>query len=190
MSDEPEPVPEPVKPKRPRKPKPKPEPEPPRKRKRRKPQAVKIGDWNVDWYAVGLGILALFTFLPYLAPLLKDQEKTKPDVILVDDQAGNVSTWLSLVASDDVASDRPKYVEALRATAKAEILEASKVDDVLRAEVESRLGRVGWANWGLFNIEIIKEIRKLRDAKKLDGSIKSHQKFLGQIADALEKAVL
>lgn len=194
MSDEPQPeISQPVpKPRKPRKPKPTPEPEPkpPRKRKRRKPNPVQIGQWDVDWYAVGLGILALFTFLPYIAPLLKDGEKTKPDTVIIENLSGNVSTWLGLVASDDVASDRPKFVEALRATASAEIPEASKIDDVLKTEVESRMGRVGYANWGLFSIEIIKEIRKLRDSGKLDGSVKKHQNVLSQIADALEKAVL
>lgn len=194
MADETEPAPAPdtkpeVKPKRPKRPRPKPEPEPtpPKKRRRKKSNVAEMNGWAVDWYAVGIGILALFTILPYLAPLLKDREKTKPDTVLVDDQTGNVSTWLTLVASDDVAKDKPKYVEALRAAAKAEVSEVAKVDDALRVEVEQRLGRIGWANWGLFNIELMREIRRLRDAGKLDGSVKAHQAFLNTIADSLEK---
>lgn len=194
MADETQPEPAPdtkpeVKPKRPKRPRPKPEPEPtpPKKRRRKKSNVAEMNGWPVDWYAVGIGILALFTILPYLAPLLKDREKTRPDTVLIDDQSGNVSTWLSLVASDDVGQDKPKYVEALRATAKAEITDAAKIDDVLRTEVEQRLGRLGWANWGLFNIELMREIRRLRDVGKLDGSVKSHQAFLSAIADSLEK---
>lgn len=200
MSDETQPEPAPdtkpeVKPKRPKRPRPKPAPEPapepaptpPKKRRRKKSNVAKINGWAVDWYAVGIGILAIITILPYLAPLLKDREKPKPDTVLIDDQSGNVSTWLSLVASDDVGQDKPKYVEALRATAKAAITDAAKIDDVLRTEVEQRLGRLGWANWGLFNIELMREIRRLRDAGKLDGSVKSHQDFLNVIADSLEK---
>lgn len=196
--NQPEPAPDTkpeVKPKRPKRPRPKPEPakpepakpEPPKKRRRKKSNVAKINGWAVDWYAVGIGILALFTILPYLAPLFKDREKPKPDTVLVDDQTGNVSTWLTLVASDDVAKDKPKYVEALRAAAKAEVSEVSKVDDALRVEVEQRLGRIGWANWGLFNIELMREIRRLRDAGKIDGSVKSHQAFLNVIADSLER---
>ena len=189
-----------VKPKRPKRPRPKPEPakpepakpepakpEPPKKRRRKKSNVAKINGWAVDWYAVGIGILALFTILPYLAPLFKDREKPKPDTVLIDDQSGNVSSWLALVASDDVGVDKPKYVEALRATAKAEVTDVAKIDDVLRGEVEQRLGRLGWANWGLFNIELMREIRRLRDAGKIDGSVKSHQAFLNTIADSLEK---
>ena len=194
MADEIEPAPAPdtkpeVKPKRPKRPRPKPEPEPtpPKKRRRKKSNVAEMNGWAVDWYAVGIGILALFTILPYLAPLLKDRENTKPDTVLVDDQTGNVSTWLTLVASDDVAKDKPKYVEALRAAAKAEVSEVAKVDDALRVEVEQRLGRIGWANWGLFNIELMREIRRLRDAGKLDGSVKAHQAFFLAVADSLEK---
>ena len=199
MNEETQPEPAPdtkpeVKPKRPKRPRPKPEPikpepepTPPKKRRRKKSNVAKINGWAVDWYAVGIGILALFTILPYLAPLFKDREKPKPDAVLIDDQTGNVSTWLGLVASDDVGADKPKYVEALRAAAKAEVSEVSKVDDALRVEVEQRLGRIGWANWGLFNIELMREIRRLRDAGKIDGSVKSHQTFLNAIADSLEK---
>ena len=163
------------------------EPTRPKKRRRKKSNVAKINGWAVDWYAVGIGILALFTILPYLAPLFKDREKPKPDTVLIDDQSGNVSSWLALVASDDVGADKPKYVEALRATAKAEVTDVAKIDDVLRGEVEQRLGRLGWANWGLFNIELMREIRRLRDAGKIDGSVKSHQAFLNVIADSLEK---
>lgn len=163
------------------------EPTRPKKRRRKKSNVAKINGWAVDWYAVGIGILALFTILPYLAPLFKDREKPKPEAVLIDDQTGNVSTWLGLVASDDVGADKPRYVEALRATAKAEVIDVAKIDDVLRGEVEQRLGRLGWANWGLFNIELMREIRRLRDAGKIDGSVKSHQAFLNAIADSLEK---
>ena len=190
MPDEIQPTPEPKpeqKPKRPKRPRVEPEPEPPRKRRRKKSNVAQINGWSVDWYAVGIGILALFTFLPYLAPLLKDREKPSPETVLVDDQTGNVSTWLGLVAADDVNADRPKYAEALRATAKAEIADASKVDEVLREQVEERLGRLGWANWGLFNIELMREVRRLRSAGKIDGSVKSHQAFLSVVADALER---
>ena len=190
MPDEIQPTPEPKpeqKPKRPKRPRVEPEPEPPRKRRRKKSNVAQINGWSVDWYAVGIGILALFTFLPYLAPLLKDREKPSPETVLVDDQTGNVSTWLGLVAADDVNVDRPKYAEALRATAKAEIADASKVDEVLREQVEERLGRLGWANWGLFNIELMREVRRLRSAGKIDGSVKSHQAFLSVVADALER---
>jgi hypothetical protein len=192
MSDETQPVPSPdKKPTRPKRPRPSPEPtrepEPPKRRRRKKSKVAQINGWSVDWYAVGIGILALFTFLPYLAPLLRDREKPKPETVLIDDQAGNVSTWLGLVASDDVSGERLKYVDALRSTAKAEISDASKVDDVLREQVEQRLGRLGWANWGLFNIEMLQELRRLRSAGKIDGSVKSHQAFLSVIADELER---
>jgi hypothetical protein len=85
-----------------------------------------------------------------------------------------------LVASDDVNADKPKYAEALRATSKAEIGDASKVDDVLREQVEQRLGRLGWANWGLFNIELMREVRRLRSAVRPSGMaamIRRHQRL-------------
>jgi hypothetical protein len=191
MTEELQPKPDP-KPKRPKPkpkpvPKPVPAPEPPkRKRKRvRKPtvQGFKI-DWSrIDWYAIGLGLLALITVAPYVLPMLKDVRITP----VVSYDLGNVSNWFETVASDDPKADLPKYVDALRATASAEISDVSKIDEKLQEEVESRLGRIGWLNWGLFNAEILKEIRKLRDDKKIDATVKSHQAFLLAVADELEK---
>ena len=191
MTEELQPKPDP-KPKRP-KPKPKPVPKPvpdlkPPKRKRkrvRKPavQGFKI-DWSgIDWYAIGLGLLALITVAPYVLPLLKDVRITP----VVSYELGNVSNWFETVASDDPKADLPKYVDALRATASAEISDVSKIDEKLQEEVEAHLGRVGWLNWGLFNAELLKEIRKLRDDKKIDATVKSHQAFLLAVADELEK---
>jgi len=191
MTEELQPKPDP-KPRRP-KPKPKPVPKPvpdlkPPKRKRkrvRKPavQGFKI-DWSgIDWYAIGLGLLALITVAPYVFPLLKDVRITP----VVSYDLGNVSNWFETVASDDPKADLPKYVDALRATASAEISDVSKIDEKLQEEVEANLGRVGWLNWGLFNAEILKEIRKLRDDKKIDATVKSHQAFLLAVADELEK---
>jgi hypothetical protein len=191
MTEELQPKPDP-KPKRPKPkpkpvPKPVPAPEPPkRKRKRvRKPtvQGFKI-DWSrIDWYAIGLGLLALITVAPHVLPLLKDVRITP----VVSYELGNVSNWFETVASDDPKADLPKYVDALRATASAEISDVSKIDEKLQEEVEANLGRVGWLNWGLFNAEILKEIRKLRDDKKIDATVKSHQAFLLAVADELEK---
>ena len=193
LQPKPDPRPDP-KPKRPKpKPKPvlkpdtKPDPEPPkRKRKRvRKPavQGFKI-DWaGIDWYAIGLGLLALITVAPYVLPMLKDVRITP----VVSYELGNVSNWFETVASDDPKADLPKYVDALRATASAEISDVSKIDEKLQEEVEANLGRIGWLNWGLFNAEILKEIRKLRDDKKIDATVKSHQSFLLAVADELEK---
>ena len=191
MTEELQPKPDP-KPKRPKPkpkpvPKPVPDPEPPkRKRKRvRKPavQGFKI-DWSgIDWYAIGLGLLALITVAPYVLPLLKDVRITP----VVSYDLGNVSNWFETVASDDPKADLPKYVDALRATASAEISDVSKIDEKLQEEVEANLGRVGWLNWGLFNAELLKEIRKLRDDKKIDATVKSHQAFLLAVADELEK---
>ena len=157
------------------------EPAKPRRR-RRKPSAPKPG---IDWYAIGLGVLALITIAPHVLPLLRDF-RPGPSVEFVE-SAGNVSKWFEDVASDDPMADLPKYVESLRATATAEIDDVAKIDETLHAEVESRLGRIGWLNWGLFNVELLKEIRRLRDAGKMDDSVKEHQSFLLAIADALEK---
>jgi hypothetical protein len=159
---------------------------PKRPKRRRKPQAVSTG-FQVDWYWVAIAVLSLFTILPYVAPFLKDRD-TKPNEIVdnFDSLGGNVSTWFETVASDDPKRDVPKYVEALRATASAEISNVAKIDEQLKTEVESRLGRVGWLNWGLFNVELLKEVRRLRDAGKLS-TVKQHQAFLNAVADALQK---
>jgi len=190
MTDELQPKPDP-KPKR-RKPKPKPVPKPdtkpdtkpdqPRKRKKRVSKPVVQG-FKIDWYAIGIGLLALITVAPYVLPMLKDVRITP----VVSYDLGNVSNWFDTVASDDPKADLPKYVDALRATASAEISDVSKIDEKLQEEVEANLGRVGWLNWGLFNAEILKEIRKLRDDKKIDATVKSHQAFLLAVADELEK---
>jgi hypothetical protein len=153
------------------------------KRRRRKSAATESG---IDWYAIGLGILALITIAPYVLPLLRDF-RPGPSVEFVE-SAGNVSKWFEDVASDNPMADLPKYVESLRATAAAEISDVAKIDETLHAEVESRLGRIGWLNWGLFNVELLKEIRRLRDAGKMSNSVEDHQSFLLAIADALEKA--
>lgn len=154
----------------------------PKKRRRKRP----VKNQGVDWYAIGLGVLALITIAPYVLPFLKDLPKPSP-VVNFEESAGNVSNWFSNVASDDPKADLPKYVEALRATVNAEISDVAKIDEVLKDEVEARLGRVGWLNWGLFNIELLKEIRRLRDEKKLEPTVKAHQAFLSAVADALEK---
>lgn len=163
---------------------PKPEPKP-RRLKRRKPKAEAAK--SIDLYWVAIGVLAVFTFLPYVAPFLRDAEK-KPNEIVdtFDSLSGNVSTWYGTVASDDPSQDLPKYVEALRATASAEVSDVAKIDEKLKEEVESRIGRVGWLNWGLFNVELLKEVRKLRDAGKLQ-TVKQHQAFLIAVADELQK---
>lgn len=179
----PEPVkPEPVKPE----PEPTKPPSPKRPKKRRRPKPVATGS-QIDWYWVAIGILSLFTILPYVAPFLRDSEK-KPNEIVdtFDSLSGNVSTWYGTVASDDPSQDLPKYVKALRATASAEISDVAKIDEKLKEEVETRIGRVGWLNWGLFNVELLKEVRKLRDAGKLQ-TVKQHQAFLNAVADELQK---
>jgi hypothetical protein len=160
--------------------------EPPAKPKRprkRKPRQLKTS--GVDWYAIGLAVLALITIAPYVLPLLRDVKPTP--AVSFDESAGNVANWFSNVASDDPKADLPKYVESLRSVASAEISDVAKIDEVLKDEVEVRLGRVGWLNWGLFNIELLKEIRRLRDEKKLEPTVKAHQAFLSAVADALAK---
>lgn len=154
---------------------------PPRKRRRRVPK-TKVAGYLIDWYAVGLAVLAAITIAPYVLPLLKD--RVKPAAVEVD--LGNVSNWFSNVASDDPKADVPKYAEALRAVGESEIDNVAKIGDLLKTEVESRLDRTGWLNWGLFNIDLLKEMRKLRDEKKLT-SVASHKQYLLAVADALEK---
>jgi hypothetical protein len=173
MSDEPQPQPAP---KRPRKP----------KRRPRKPRPVQAEKKPIDWYAVGLIVLAVFTFAPYVLPFLRD---VKVPGVSVDfsESAGNVATWFADVASDDPRADAPKYVLSLRETADSEISNVAKIDETLRERVEANLGKTGWLDWGLFNISLLKEMRRLREAKILDESVKSHKKFLEAIADALEK---
>ena len=173
MSDEPQPQPAP---KRPRKP----------KRRPRKPKPVQAEKKPIDWYAVGLIVLAIFTFAPYVLPFLRD---VKVPGVSVDfsESAGNVVTWFADVASDDPRADAPKYVLSLRETADSEISNVAKIDETLRERVEANLGKTGWLDWGLFNISLLKEMRRLREAKILDESVKSHKKFLEAIADALEK---
>ena len=173
MSDEPQPQPAP---KRPRKP----------KRRPRKPKPVQAEKKPIDWYAVGLIVLAIFTFAPYVLPFLRD---VKVPGVSVDfsESAGNVATWFADVASDDPRADAPKYVLSLRETADSEISNVAKIDETLRERVEANLGKTGWLDWGLFNISLLKEMRRLREAKILDESVKSHKKFLEAIADALEK---
>lgn len=156
---------------------------PPRKRRRRVPK-TQVAGYSIDWYAVGLAVLAAITLAPYVLPFLKDNLKPKPAVIEFD--TGNVSSWFSNVASDDPRADLPKYVEALRAVAGSEIDDIAKIPDKLKEEVESRLERSGWLNWGLFNIELLKEMRRLRESKKLD-SVDSHKQFLIAVADTLER---
>lgn len=175
---------------KPAEPKPKPiEPKPsepakpPRKRRRRVPK-TKVAGYTIDWYAVGLAVLAAITIAPYVLPFLKDRVKPTPAAVEVD--LGNVSNWFSNVASDDPKADVPKYAEALRAVGGSEIDDVAKIADLLKTEVESRLDRTGWLNWGLFNIDLLKEMRKLREEKKL-GSIESHKQYLLAVADALEK---
>ena len=164
-----------------------PEPSKPKKpRRRRKPQAVSTG-FQVDWYWVAIAVLSLFTILPYVGPFLKDGNTKLNEIVdNFDSLGGNVSTWFETVASDDPKQDVPKYVEALRATASAEISNVANIDEQLKTEVESRLGRVGWLNWGLFNVELLKEVRRLRDSGKLS-TVKQHQAFLNAVADALQK---
>jgi hypothetical protein len=173
MSDEPQPQPAP---KRPRKP----------KRRPRKPRPVQAEKKPIDWYAVGLIVLAVFTFAPYVLPFLRD---VKVPGVSVDfsESAGNVATWFADVASDDPKADAPKYVLSLRETADSEISNVAKIDETLRERVEANLGKTGWLDWGLFNISLLKEMRRLREAKILDESVKSHKQFLEAIADALEK---
>jgi hypothetical protein len=173
MSDEPQPQPAP---KRPRKP----------KRRPRKPKPVQAEKKPIDWYAVGLIVLAIFTFAPYVLPFLRD---VKVPGVSVDfsESAGNVATWFADVASDDPKADAPKYVLSLRETADSEISNVAKIDETLRDRVEANLGKTGWLDWGLFNISLLKEMRRLREAKILDESVKSHKQFLEAIADALEK---
>lgn len=175
MSDEPQPQPQPA-PKRPRKP----------KRRPRKPKPVQAEKKPIDWYAVGLIVLAIFTFAPYVLPFLRD---VKVPGVSVDfsESAGNVATWFADVASDDPKADAPKYVLSLRETADSEISNVAKIDETLRERVEANLGKTGWLDWGLFNISLLKEMRRLREAKILDESVKSHKQFLEAIADALEK---
>jgi hypothetical protein len=175
MSDEPQPEPAP---KKPRKPKRRPKP--------RAPKAVEAQRKPIDWYAVGLIVLAIFTFAPYVLPFLKD---VKVPEVSVDfsESAGNVATWFADVASDDPKADAPKYVLSLRETADSEISNVAKIDETLRERVEANLGKTGWLDWGLFNISLLKEMRRLREAKILDDSVKSHKQFLEAIADALEK---
>lgn len=156
---------------------------PQRKRRRRKPQ-LKVGGYSIDWYAVGLAVLAAITIAPYVLPFLKDRVKPAPAAIEVD--AGNVASWFSNVASDDPRADLPKYCEALRAVAASEISDVAKIADQLKLEVEARLDRTGWLNWGLFNIDLLKEMRRMREAKKLV-SLDDHKGYLIAVADALEK---
>lgn len=156
---------------------------PPRKRRRRVPK-TEVAGYSIDWYAVGLLALAAITLAPYLMPFFKDNQKPVPAIVEFD--TGNVSTWFSNVASDDPKADVPKYASALRAVAESEIEDVAKIPDKLKEEVESRLERSGWLNWGLFNIDLLKEMRRLRDSKKLD-SVDSHKQFLIAVADALEK---
>jgi hypothetical protein len=143
-------------------------------------------EWKIDWYALGLLILALITFAPYVAKLFHRSDVAP--VVQTDFTASKakVADWFSLVGSDSPSDSAMKYVEALRSTASKDDLQSESVGSSLKENFEALAGQNGWLDWSLFSLEFMREMQSLEKQNILK-TPKDRSAFVLAIAESLEQ---